>query len=56
MRDAALAYLYRELRSARIALGHAEYRQGVTQEELDRIQHRIDVLEWLTGIVLEVEE
>jgi hypothetical protein len=51
MRDEALEWLYRELKKAKIALGHAESRPGVTREELDNLQRKIDVLDYLTTLV-----
>lgn len=51
MRKTALEWLYRELRKAKIALGHAESRPGVTREELDNLQRKIDVLDYLTTLV-----
>ena len=51
MRQLALDWLYRELKKAKIALGHAETRPGVTQEELDNLQRKIDVLDYLTTLV-----
>ena len=56
MFEKALGYLYRQLRDTRIALGHAESRPGVKQEELDNLSGRIEMLEWLTGVVLAHEE
>lgn len=56
MRDAALKYIYTEKRKAKIALGQAETRHGVTQEELDNLQQRIEVLEWLEPLVINAEE
>ena len=57
-RNVALDWLYRELRKAKIALGHAESRPGVTREELDNLQRKIDVLDYLTYLVIKepVEE
>ena len=51
MRQLALEWLYRELKKAKIALGHAESRHGVTREELDNLQRKIDVLDYLTTLV-----
>lgn len=50
-RKLALEWLYRELRKAKIALGHAESRPGVTREELDNLQRKIDVLDYMTTLV-----
>ena len=51
VRKTALEWLYRELKKAKIALGHAESRPGVTREELDNLQRKIDVLDYLTTLV-----
>ena len=56
MRDVALAYIYREKRRAKIALGQAESRPGVTQDELDALETKIAVLEWLEPLALNAEE
>ena len=50
-RKMALNWLYRELKRAKIALGHAETRPGVKREELDNLQRKIDVLDYLTTLV-----
>lgn len=55
-RDRALAWLYRELKAAKIALGRAETRPGVTQEELNNLQAKIDVIDWITPIVIKMTE
>lgn len=52
MRDDALSYLYKKLKKARIALAFAESKPGTTQKELDSIQHKINVLEWMTQVVM----
>lgn len=51
IRERALEYLYRELRKTKIALGQAETRSGVTSQELENLQNKIDVLDWLTTLV-----
>lgn len=52
MRDDALAYLYKKLKKARIALAFAESKPGTTQKELDNIQRKIHVLEWISAVVM----
>ena len=47
MWEQALDYLYRDLKRARIALAHAERREGVKQEELEDLTNKADVIEWL---------
>lgn len=58
MRDIALKWLYGELRKTKIAFGQAESRHGVKQEELDNLKRKIDVLDYLTTLVIKepVEE
>ena len=51
MRQKAIKWLYRELKRAKIALGYAESRQGVTHEERLALQTKIDVLDYLTTLV-----
>lgn len=53
--EKALDYLYRDLKRTRIALGNAERREGVKQEELEDLTHKADVIEWLTALVLKEE-
>lgn len=53
MREKALRWLYREIKRARNHLGYAECRHGVTTEELNALQNKIDVLEYLCGLVIE---
>lgn len=50
--EKALDYLYRDLKRTRIALAHAERREGVRQEELEDLQGKAEVIEWLTALVL----
>lgn len=56
MRKTALEWLYRELRKAKIALGHAESRPGVAREELDNLQRKIDVVDWVIPLVIKSED
>lgn len=51
MREKALEWLYKELKSTRVALGHAEVKKGVKQPELDDLRGKIDLLEYLCGVV-----
>lgn len=55
-REKALEYIYRELRKAKIAFGQAETRSGVTPQELENLQKKIDVLDYLTPLVLAAKE
>jgi len=51
MREKALEWLYKELKKTRVALGHAEGKTGVKQRELDDLRGKIDLLEYLCGLV-----
>ena len=55
-RERALEYLYRELRKAKIALGQVETRPGVTHQELKNLRNKIEVLDYLTPLVLTAKE
>lgn len=48
----ALEWLYKELRSAKIAKGHAERRPGVTKDETDNLDKKIAAVEFLIDLVL----
>ena len=52
----ALNWLYDQLRRKRISLGHAETKPGVTAAETEGLQRSIEILEWLTAVVLERSE
>lgn len=56
MAENAYEYLCREIRRKRIALGHAEQRQGVSPEELENLRVSIETLEWISQVVLGVKE
>lgn len=51
MQYKALEYLYKELRRERTGLGRAEKRPGHTDEEIRNIHRKIDILEYIIGIV-----
>ena len=55
MRDEALKYLYKQLKKARIAQAFVDHKTGATQKELDNIQRKIDVLEWIIPVVMKGE-
>jgi len=55
MRQNALEWLYRELKKAKISLGHAEARQN-NQEERNNLEKKIATLDWLIGAVLSMKE
>lgn len=52
MREDALEFLYRELKSAKIALGRAETRPGVTAEELENLERKIAAIDWILPLVI----
>ena len=54
--ERALKWLFNELRKAKIALGRAETRPGVTTTELDNLQSKIDMIDWITPIVIKATE
>lgn len=53
-REAALKWLYRQLRRKRIALGKAEDKMNVDRLELESLEEAIEVIEWIIGKVTEV--
>ena len=55
MREIALKWLYKELKKTRVALGRAEGKPGVKQRELDDLRGKIDLLEYLCGLVTKEE-
>lgn len=56
MRDRALKLLYGHLRRKRVALGLAEQKPRVSQDEIESIKSSIEVIEWIIGKVLEGED
>lgn len=55
-REDALRMLYKQLREAKIALGHAEGRPGVKAEELEILNGKIATLDWIIPLVIKAEE
>lgn len=55
-RERALEYLYRELKKAKIALGQAETRSGVTHEELENLRNKIDAIDYLIPLAIVKED
>ncbi len=55
-REAALRMLYKQLREAKFALGQAEKKPGVKPEELDNLERKIAVLDWMIPLVIKAEE
>lgn len=56
IREQAYEYICKEINNKRRSLGHAENRDGVTHEELENLQRAIDLLEWISGVVLAAKE
>lgn len=52
----ALRFLYKNLRDAKIALGRAENRPNVKQEELDNLKRKIAVMDWIIPLVIQAKE
>lgn len=52
MREKALKWLYKELKRTRVAFGHAEWKPNVNHQELDELRGKIDILEYLCGLVI----
>lgn len=55
-REEALRFLYKHLRETKIALGKAENRPGVKQEELDNLERKIAVIDWLIPLAIKAKE
>lgn len=49
--ETAQRALYARQKRLKIVLGNAEQRTGVTQAELDNIQRKLDVIDYLIGLV-----
>ena len=56
VREDALRFLYKNLKDAKIALGRAENKPGVKQEELDNLQRKIAVIDWIIPLVIQAKE
>ena len=54
IRQKSLFYLAKELRKTRIALGHADQRHNA--EEMANLQTKIEVLEWVMGVVIKEDD
>ena len=51
MQQKSLYYLHKELRSAKISLGHAENKPGA-EEEKRNLERKIAMLEWTFDVVM----
>lgn len=56
MREKALKWLYRELKSAKIALGRAEGRPGDNLLEIGNLNAKIDAIDWLIPLAIKAED
>lgn len=52
MNEKALAYLYKQIKKKRIALGRAEEKPNRSHSEITDIMQSIEILEYLVGVVL----
>lgn len=52
---ATLTYLYKELKRLKISLANAEMRPNITTEELQNIENKIFIVDYLIGITLKEE-
>lgn len=55
IKEKALKYLYKKLKHARIALGKAERKNGA-EREIEGLKNKIEVLEYLSDVVLNKED
>lgn len=56
MRETVQRELYRRQKRLKIAYGNAERRQNVTKNELDNIQRKLDIIDYLIPLVNKAEE
>ena len=55
VKENALIYLYKRLKKTRISLGKAEWKNNAG-DEVNGLKRKIEVLEYLTEIVLKEDE
>ena len=55
-REDALRFLYKNLKDAKIARGRAENKPNVKQDELDNLQRKIAVMDWIIPLVIQAKE
>lgn len=53
---AAVDYVHREIHAANRALANAQDRKGVTREELENLEKKIAVLDWLARLAIDKGE
>lgn len=56
MKQTALKMLHRELKKAKISLSHAKARPGAKVEETVNLSKKIETLDWLIGVVQNMEK
>lgn len=56
MWEQALDYLYKEIKKTKVSIGHAERKPGVTQQELDDLNRKAEILELTAALVLKEGE
>ena len=56
MRDRALRFVEIMIRDTRQSIGRAERKPGVRQEELENLNSKLEMLEWISGVVLAAKE
>lgn len=55
-REAALRMLYTQQKEAKIALGRAENRPGVTLEEINNLHTKLAAIDWLLPLAISADE
>lgn len=55
MRDRALRLVEKQIRKTRIDIGHAEQKSNA-YDEVDSLYDRLEVLEWISQLVLGAKE
>lgn len=48
----ALDYLYRSQKKAKIDLGRVENKPGRTSVEIENINRKLEILDWLIGVAI----
>lgn len=56
MRDRALRFVEIMIRDTRQSIGRAERKPGVRHEELENLNGKLEMLEWISGVVLAAKE
>ena len=56
MRDRALYWVERQIRKTRISIGQAEKKRNVPVEEMAYLNDTLEVLEWISQLVLGAKE